>query len=197
MNKTKYTCAADSRASLLVVERDMDRLSFITEREGSWTGSAWLSPEDTADLARRLAEHLCLTIAPKPFKRDAKVEDIRKGDLVRVEYARDDVTITRTGVAHSLLSSGWYTVKDEYLRGLNTIATITILSRPEPEPEPELPTTPGAVIKIFLREEWTRIGLGADGYWRGDFPIAGDMELTSDELAEQRGTYWDRFEVVA
>lgn len=134
----------------------------------------------------------------EPFKRDAEVEDIRKGDLVRVEYTQNDFTAVRTGVADARLSTGWYTPKREFLPMSGAEYAVTILSRPEPDPLPDpLPTTPGAVVKLWLGEEWTRVNLGADGYWRGDFPIAGDMELTSDELAEQRGTYWDRFEVVA
>ncbi|RKW71784.1 hypothetical protein [Galactobacter caseinivorans] len=197
MNGIKYTCTIDSRDSLHVVERDMDRLSFMTEREGNWTGSAWVTPEAIADLARRLAEHVGLTIEPEPFKRDAKFEDIRKGDLVRVEYTQNDITVVRTGVADDLLSSGWYTPTRELLFGPNFGDTITILSRPEPEPEPELPTTPGAVIKLWLGEEWMRVNLGADGYWRGEWPDGDGMEVTRVELAGQCGIGWDRFEVLA
>lgn len=200
MNKTKYTCAADSRASLHVVERDMDRLSFITEREGSWTGSAWLSREDATDLARRLAEHLGLTIEPKPFQHNAAIEDIRKGDTVRVEYTGGDLVITRTGVA-DIRAGGeevrWTTADNVVLcsaKSLSSGATITILSRPEPDP---LPTTPGAVIKIWLGEEWMRVNLGADGYWRGEWPDGDGMEVTRVELAGQCGIGWDRFEVLA
>lgn len=193
MNKTKYTCDADSLASLLVLERDMDRLSFITEREGSWTGSAWLTREDATDLARRLAEHVGLTVEPEPFQRDATNEDIRKGDLVRVEYARDDLSVTRTGTAFERVMGGWYTSTREALLAGHPRATITILSRPETE----LPTTPGAVIKIWLGKDWMRVNLGADGYWRGAWPDGDDMDSTGDNLARMRGLGWDRFEVVA
>lgn len=189
MNKIKYTCDTDSRDSLHVVERYMDRLSFITEREGNWTGSAWLSNEDTADLARRLAEHVGLTIEPEPFKRDAAFEDIREGDLVLVEWMLGDVTITRTGVAHSLLSSGWYTVKDEYLRGLNTIATITILSRPTPS----LPTEPGAVILVDL--PWGTVAATRTTSWLWRFyDLDGDYHTYDDETIG--GYPWKQAKVV-
>lgn len=129
----------------------------------------------------------------EPFKREAAFEDIRKGDLVRVDWTQSDVTITRTGVAHSLLRTGWRSAGGRVLFPRDSGETVTILSRPEPE----LPTTPGAVIKLWLFEEWTRVNLGADGYWRGAWPDGDDMDSTGDDLAEQRGTGWDRFEVIA
>lgn len=142
-------------------------------------------------------KYTCDCDRPKPFKRDAAFGDIRKGDLVRVGWVNEDRESTRTGVADSTISGvAWYTPKGVHLcENHSPSATITILSRPETEPE--LPTTPGAVIKLWLIEEWTRISLGADGYWRGWWPDGDDMEVTGSHLSRSRGIGWDRFEVIA
>lgn len=196
MNEIKYTCARGDGHTLSFYPGGGGKSGFRISN-GSSDDFIDLSPEDTASFARDLAEHLGLTIEPEPFKRDAKFEDIRKGDLVRVEYTLNDFTTTRTGTAFERVRRYWYTSGGGSLYTVLPDATITILSRPEPEPEPELPTTPGAVIKLWLGEEWMRVNLGADGYWRGEWPDGDGMEVTRVELAGQCGIGWDRFEVLA
>lgn len=160
MNEIKYTCVRGDGHTLSFYPGGGGKSGFRISR-GSSDDFIDLSREDAADLARRLAEHVGLTIEPEPFKREAAFEDVRKGDLVQVDNTRDDLTITRTGVAYYLLSSGWYTPDGRILCGYESSA-ITILSRPEP---PELPTTPGAVVvvgtKTYALEERT-----ADLIWR-------------------------------
>lgn len=91
------------------------------------------------------------TPTPAPFKEDARFEDVRKGDTVRVERENNGLKFTREGVASRPVDGfrDWTTESHGYLNMDHAGAKITILSRPKPA----LPTEPGSVILIEINGE--------------------------------------------
>lgn len=103
--------------------------------------------------------------------------EIRKGDLIKVEWERDGVHTALTGVAHSKVATNWHTEAGGWLYNEQTLAKVTVLQR-------ALPTETGAVLKSAVLKNGTAAGLlvrCSNGNW---FDPAGYRWHTPEEITD-------------
>lgn len=88
------------------------------------------------------------TITQEP--RQIAFDDIRKGDLIRLEYpTASGIKVTRRGEAFERRPDGaWYTSEGGYVAAPFTTGTIILLSRPAPAEPKGL----GAVVRAAVGE---------------------------------------------
>ena len=82
------------------------------------------------------------------MSREITFDEIRKGDLIRLEYDEFGIKSTRRGEAFERRPDGaWYTSEGGYVAAPFTTGTILLLHRPTPAE----PKSLGAVVRAAVR----------------------------------------------
>lgn len=164
------TTVHNSMGSVSVASNDDGSLGLLITSHADGPTLIDLTREYAAEIGR------ALTGTPAPFLENARLEDIRKGDLVRTERTEVAVKVTREGIAHSKGPADWCTEGCEWLgcEDAQDGGTITILSRPTPQ----LPAGDGEMI------------LSGNVFYLWDGPLgwkslAGDGHVSHDDMARR------------
>lgn len=168
-----------SRASrrVLGINNLMDKVQVLFGQPGG--------PYDTGIFVNR--DELLAALGVGPGKK-VGIEEVRKGDLIRVHTKSGGTSTTVEGVAHYRGSSGGWSTEDwgALIYNDKDDQRIYLLERPAPQ----LPTEPGSVIIATKVRgavgEWVALYDAGGNYWTTQGVAGGATVHVADQITEWR-----------